>query len=675
MLALVYLIDALLAPIGYLAVLASEVHQYAYLLAIAPGVLLGLIARERSDRIAHELALERAFRRSTRALDARAEDLRRQAGWLQRPERRVGESGAALEDRGELERILLATTIEAVQADGGRLSALDPDGALVARLEIGHEDPALQAAEQSLGALCSGALAIAVGHSHVLAVTRAVPFSAVERDLLEHLAAQAAVTLENLRLEELMRRTEAELRAILEGVADAVAAEDPDGRLVYVNAAAAQLLDGAELGTWLGIPAERLPGRRVLSGASAEPLVVRHPGEARWSRVKASPVLEDGGARLAISVIEDITEIKQAEESQRFLAESSRALAGSLELSETLPAVARLVAGTLADACTIELLDDGELRLVADAGRATAADAPLVVPIPLRDGVAGQISLFGGRVDAAVAEDLALRAGAAIDNARLYRTRAAIAKTLQQSLLPPELPLIRRVETAAHFRPVGEGNEVGGDFYDLFSTGEREWFAVMGDVCGKGAEAASVTALARYTIRAAVPRHRSPAGILRWLNDAMLRQRAGRFVTIAIARLQLEFDGTVTVTVACGGHPIPRILRASGLVEPLGEPGTLLGVLRDVDLFDCPARLFAGDALVLYTDGLTELNAPHVWTPEHLDEAVAAARRLDAQGIVDQLAARATAEAERPPRDDLALLALRVQPVAVGVDDVRQVNV
>ena len=104
----------------------------------------------------------------------------------------------------------------------------------------------------------------------MLAVARAArPFDAVERDLLEHLAAQAAVSLENLRLEELMRRTEAELRAILEGVADAVAAEDPDGRLVYVNAAAARLLDGAdELGTRLGIPAERLPGRRVLTGAT-----------------------------------------------------------------------------------------------------------------------------------------------------------------------------------------------------------------------------------------------------------------------------------------------------------------------------------------------------------------------------------------------------------------------
>jgi PAS domain-containing protein len=684
-LALVYVIDASLAPIGFLAVLASQVHEHAYLLAIAPGALLGLIARERSGRIAHELALERAFRRSTRALDARAEDLRRQAGRLQ-----AGESESPpAEDRAALERMLLSTTIEALQAECGRLSELDEAGALIPRLTIGDSD-ALRAAELALGVQRDGALAIGVGRGHVLAVARSSrPFSPVERDLLEHLAAQAAVSLENLRLEELMRRTSAELRAILEGVADAVAAEDPDGHLVYVNAAAAQLLGGAdELSSRLGIPADLLPGRRVFKGAPADPLVVRHPGESRWSRVKASPVLEDGGARLAISVIEDITEIKQAEEAQRFLAESSRALARSLELEETLPEVARLVASTLADGCAIHVVEDGgELRLLGasrgglqtpsgleevvargtprlwvEAGRTTM----LTVPILVRDGTAGAITLYAGgftEPDIALAEDLGLRIGAAVDNARLYRTRAAIAQTLQQSLLPPELPEIPGLEIAAHYRPAGEGIEVGGDFYDVFSTGEREWFAVMGDVCGKGADAAAVTAMVRYTIRAAVMRNRSPAGILRWLNAAMLRQRAGRFVTIAIARFQIDPDGSAIATVSSGGHPLPRVLRSTGLVEELGLTGTLLGVLDEVELADRSAHLSRGDALVLYTDGLTEVTAPRVWSRAHLDRAVAGARRRDAQGIVDHLAAQAEAEAEGPPRDDLALMAVRVQPL------------
>jgi serine phosphatase RsbU (regulator of sigma subunit) len=116
----------------------------------------------------------------------------------------------------------------------------------------------------------------------------------------------------------------------------------------------------------------------------------------------------------------------------------------------------------------------------------------------------------------------------------------------------------------------------------------------------------------------------------------------------------------VIVTVSSGGHPLPRILRSTGLVEELGTTGTLLGVLDEVDLDDRSSQLTAGDALVLYTDGLTEVTAPRVWSGAQLDAAVAGAHRLAAQGIVDHLAARAETEAEGPPRDDLALLALRV---------------
>ncbi|HET6548194.1 MAG TPA: SpoIIE family protein phosphatase [Solirubrobacter sp.] len=639
-LALVYLIDALLAPIGYLAALASEAEPYAYLLAIAPGALLGLIARERTARITHELALERAFRRSTRALDARAAELHHRVA-----------APATTEDRAKLERMLLATTVEALQADSGRLSEVT-DGGLEPRLAVGLDHADLAGAELALGAIHGSALAIGVGLGHVLAVARSeAPFSPVERDLLEHLAAQAAVSLENLRLEEQMRRREAELRAILEGVADAVAAEGPDGELVYVNSAAERLLEGADgLAAALGVAPDRLPGRRVFAGAEPDPLVVRHSG--RWSRVKAGPVLDDDGARLAISVVEDITEIKQAEESQRFLAESSRVLAGSLELDDVLPAVARLAAAHVSGACAIELGDEVPVR----AGPA-GAPTPHAIPIRTRDGAAGTIAL-SRPLDRVTAEDLALRVGAAVENARLYQTRAKIARTLQQSLLPPELPRIPGLETAALYRAAGAGNEVGGDFYDLFATGEREWFAVMGDVCGKGAEAAAVTALVRYTIRAAVSRHRSPAGILRWLNAAMLRQRAGRFVTLACARLDLD-DGAVTATVACGGHPPPRILRSTGLVEAIGTSGTLLGVLARVEAVDRSARLAPGDALILYTDGLTEASAPQVWTAGQLDAAVAGARRRSAQGIVEHLAEQAGG----PQRDDLALLALRVHPL------------
>jgi serine phosphatase RsbU (regulator of sigma subunit) len=138
----------------------------------------------------------------------------------------------------------------------------------------------------------------------------------------------------------------------------------------------------------------------------------------------------------------------------------------------------------------------------------------------------------------------------------------------------------------------------------------------------------------------------------------MLRQRAGRFVTLTCVRLELD-DGAVAVTASCGGHPCPRVLRATGLVEELGTNGTVLGVLGEVELHDRTSRLAPGDALVLYTDGLTEATAPDVWTPARLDAAVAGARRKSAQAIVEHLAAQTPGTL----RDDMALLALRVQPL------------
>ena len=139
-----------------------------------------------------------------------------------------------------------------------------------------------------------------------------------------------------------------------------------------------------------------------------------------------------------------------------------------------------------------------------------------------------------------MAEDFGLRAGAAVENARLYRAASQIARALQTSLLPPHAAgHPGRRSWPPRYHPAGQGLEVGGDFYDVFTTGEGQWYLVIGDVCGKGAEAAAVTALARYTLRTAAARRRSPAAILRWVGEAMLDQDAagGRFCTIACAHL------------------------------------------------------------------------------------------------------------------------------------------
>jgi serine phosphatase RsbU (regulator of sigma subunit) len=224
------------------------------------------------------------------------------------------------------------------------------------------------------------------------------------------------------------------------------------------------------------------------------------------------------------------------------------------------------------------------------------------------------------------------------------------------------LPEIPGVETGALYRAAGGGTEVGGDFYDVFSVGEHDWYAVIGDVCGKGAEAAAVTALARYTIRATAVRRRSPATILRWLNDAMRRQDvAGRYCTIACVHLDLSRP-TMRVTAACGGHPPPLLRRADGEVCELGVAGTLLGLFDDPQVEDRHRDLRPSDVLVLYTDGVTEARAPkRILTQDDLVTALRSGPRAPAQRMVEHIAARAVGKDGVPPRDDIAILALRAR--------------
>lgn len=247
----------------------------------------------------------------------------------------------------------------------------------------------------------------------------------------------------------------------------------------------------------------------------------------------------------------------------------------------------------------------------------------------------------------------------------------ALAASLQRTLLPPHLPDVPGLDCAASYLPA-EGAAVVGDFYDLFSTKGRWWSTFMGDVCGHGVEAATLTSLARYTLRAEALQVRSPAAVLRRLNEALLRHPSGgRFVTAVYGTFRQEGEDVVG-RLCTAGHPAPLIRRADGTVEAVGRQGTLLGVLPAVSIYDAPLLLHPGDTLLLYTDGLTEARPPRTARgapPEEfgdagLEPALAACAGMTAAEIVDHLAAAVVEHAAGRREDDIALLALRVPPTA-----------
>lgn len=239
--------------------------------------------------------------------------------------------------------------------------------------------------------------------------------------------------------------------------------------------------------------------------------------------------------------------------------------------------------------------------------------------------------------DAAFVTSMAQLAGVALARAGTYDLEHSIAQTLQRSLLPARLPAPEGLDIGVRYVPLGAGNEVGGDFYDVVEV-EGEVLLVIGDVCGKGVEAAALTALARHTVRALAEPGRSPSEILALLNTAVHRQEGprGRFLTAAICVLRRSGDGW-DVCACCAGHPLPLLAARSGRVVPLGAPGTLIGPFPEVQLTEVTGRLERGDALVLYTDGVDEARRDGVLFGEDRLRRLLAARAPDARGVAEAI--------------------------------------
>ncbi len=235
-----------------------------------------------------------------------------------------------------------------------------------------------------------------------------------------------------------------------------------------------------------------------------------------------------------------------------------------------------------------------------------------------------------------------------------------LARTLQQTLIPPTPPAVPDLDVAAAYRPAGDGTEVGGDFYDVFSLGQDDWMVVLGDVRGKGPEAAVVTALVRYTVRALAVATRRPCLLLEQVNDTLLQHSSDRFCTAVLVRLRRR-EGGWRAEIGVAGHPAPLLMRADDRARQLDLLGPLLGVIEDATYTDREIFLGPGDTMLLYTDGVTEASGPSgFFGDDRLLAMVDSGPTGSSAEVVDNVLTQVLAFQSGVARDDIALLALAV---------------
>jgi serine phosphatase RsbU (regulator of sigma subunit) len=363
-------------------------------------------------------------------------------------------------------------------------------------------------------------------------------------------------------------------------------------------------------------------------------------------------------------------------EQLRALADASVAINSSLTVEEILQLTVDAARSVIAAARATVAIHPPDPRLrplsatsppelgdgVVDPARRTARLAGRGEDLGLLEVVDQPDREFSAR-DEAILTQLAQLASVAITNARLYEREHTIAHTLQRSLRPGALPTVGGLSAAVRFRPAGEGVELGGDFYDLFAGRDGGWAALIGDVQGKGPDAAAVTALARHTLRAAAAYEDRPSGVLGLLHTA-LREQPGepRFCTVAYAHLRIAED-RVALELACGGHPLPLVVHPDGVVQPVGQLGTLLGTDIEPQLTDVSVELAQGDVLVLYTDGVSEVRRRRreVFGHRELTALLQTCGGLPPDAVADRVEQAVLTASEGRLRDDVAILAFGPQ--------------
>jgi serine phosphatase RsbU (regulator of sigma subunit) len=304
------------------------------------------------------------------------------------------------------------------------------------------------------------------------------------------------------------------------------------------------------------------------------------------------------------------------------------------------------------------------------------AAALLSVPISEGDDGYGVLTLARqpaeGRftaADVALATELGQHLGVAIRVDRMFRHRSAVAEALQSSLLPARLPDVPGLELSAAYIPAGENLEVSGDFYDVFPV-DGGWAVVVGDVCGKGQEAAAMTAAARHAIRAIAHWNPDPADVLAKANEVILGgDYEDRFVTVKLAYLRRDGDqGRWAGELASSGHPGPAVIRPDGRVEMMSGGGLPLGLFPDAEAERQTVELGPDDQLFFFSDGVTEARSPDQrYFEDYLAAGLAGtAGRPAAQTvrIVQDLVSRFSQD---NLRDDMTILVARVRPGDQGL--------
>jgi sigma-B regulation protein RsbU (phosphoserine phosphatase) len=370
---------------------------------------------------------------------------------------------------------------------------------------------------------------------------------------------------------------------------------------------------------------------------------------------------------------------RRASADLELLARASAALSASLDVDEVLATVTDLVVPHLADECSLRIAPRPGQRQRRAEPSGDDDGGTLEVALEAHGALIGELTLrrHGGPLserDQQAARLLAEPIGRALDHALLFAEQVRTSSTLEHSLLPEAILPVPHLEVATRYLAAAEGHAAGGDFYDVLRTPAGTAVLVVGDVQGKGVEAATLTSTARHTLRAAALAGAGPASMLEQLNAALLYGQSERlvatsgepsirFVTAAVVALTPTEHGFRAV-VASGGHPPPLVIRPAGTVEQLRIEGVLLGVFADACYQERTVELGLSDIVVLYTDGVTEQRAqPDLFNEAQLGRLVRnmrTAEHVDSEAAAQLILDTVVGLNPREVRDDIALVVARV---------------